>query len=157
MTAATGATGVTGATGPTGAPGADNHDFAQFYADPDTYASGAFVRLNPYLPSKGGIVLGSNGVTLTLAAPGLYQCSFIFQGQVAPGGYLQILPFLGSGPERQAVVTAHSATSAAPLSVSGSFFIYVPLNVLLTFQMRASAPVALSGEVGISTVSEIRF
>ncbi len=154
-TGATGPQGDAGPTGATGPSGADSHDYAIFYAQPQRYTSGSYITLYRYLPGKGGIVLNANNQTIAPSPPKLYQCSFIFQTKVAAGSYLQIVPNIGSGPDRNLIVTAQAVSSDLPISASGTFFVDVPLQTYLTFQVYGSLTDNLTGIVSISSVADL--
>lgn len=145
---ATGPTGSAGATGPVGANGLAA--VAQFVVQPLTYADGDYLSYDLYLSGGTGIGLGEEPSTVVVSRAGLYSISFIVQGRVAPGGYLQIVPVTGRQALTECTVTSHSSNAAVPLGASGTYCEVSPGAAQIRLRYRGSASTALTGILAVS-------
>lgn len=143
-----GATGPTGATGPAGAGGLAAA--FQFAVQPLTYADGDYLSFYPYLGGGTGIGMGADAATVELSRAGLYSLSFIVQGRVAPGGYLQVVPVTGRQALAECTVTSHSNSAAAPVGVSGTYYEVSPGSAQVRLRYRGTAAAALTGIFAVS-------
>ena len=152
-----GVQGVQGPTGPTGATGSSaitNNPFAQFVIEPNTYESGSFVRMYPYL-SNGGIELASDSTTVLLQAGNTYLFSYIINTTPAEPGYIQIVPVIGVSDEIIYTASSQAAAAGLPLSVSGCFLFYYPFDGFMRLKYNGSAPNSLVGSFSVVRVSSI--
>ncbi|WP_050699298.1 hypothetical protein [Anaeromassilibacillus senegalensis] len=133
----------------------DTRDYSLFYVQSDTYRDGSFLTLYQYLRGNGGITLDANNQTITLSPRHLYQVAFMVQGQAAAGSYLQVAPYVGSRADPNFTATAQAVSGDNPISVTGSFFVDVPLQTFLSLQVHGALTGTLTGTLSIFVVNDL--
>ena len=149
-----GTPGIPGATGPTGPAGGLSASYAQLQVLPGTYQNADILRLYLYYHNfTGDIVLESDSQTIRLD-PGAYLITYLFQASsVAPGDWLRIVPTVGRSDRDPYDATAHSSTSAEPLSAGGSFIEQGPVPFYIQFRLECAAPLSITGTVGVVRIA----
>ena len=149
-----GTPGIPGATGPTGPAGGLSASYAQLQVLPGTYQNADILRLYLYYHNfTGDIVLESDNQTIRLD-PGAYLITYLFQASsVAPGDWLRIVPTVGRSDRDPYDATAHSSTSAEPLSAGGSFIEQGPVPFYIQFRLECAAPLSITGTVGVVRIA----
>ena len=149
-----GPAGPAGPAGPTGRAGLINNSYCQLLSDRGTYANGDYLRFYRYYFSGDDIQPQPDNTTILLSAGNTYSVSYAVQATIAPGGYLQAVPYIGRQAEADFSSASHSASAGYPLSVSGSFVHPAPVDVYLRLQYRSSQPAAVTGSINIIRVSQ---
>ena len=156
VTGPTGATGVTGLTGPTGPTGISNSDYAQYTAT-ETVSNNGYITFNPFFQRDSGLSLSSDRITFTIQPREIYLVSYTFIGNVGENGYLGVIPIYGASSELIYSSFGSQVSGSPYASASGSFLIFVPLTVHLSFQFQTSAttPVQIYGQVSFVKVAPL--
>ena len=116
-----------------------NNDYAQYVAS-ETVSNQGYIAFNPYFQRDNGINLASSRITFTIEPREIYLVSYTINAAVSENGYLGVVPIYGNSAEYIYANFGIRAPGSPYASASGSFLLYVPLSIFLSFRVLTSDP-----------------